>query len=93
MQVLRQLDICGYIVHKMFRRKARHADNGHSIGKCCSVVMEHLVIALWVSFSAPLAALGLLAMEITIADEIRLVNKANSIHKYQVDSVLGFLSM
>ena len=60
---LLQLDICGYSVHKMFRHKAQHADNGYSLGKCCNVVTGHFMIALWISFSVPLAALGLLAME------------------------------
>ena len=61
--VLRLLDICGYSVHKMFRHKAQHADNGYSLGKCCNAVTGHLVIALRVSFSASLVVLCIRSLD------------------------------
>jgi hypothetical protein len=61
--VLLQFDILRYSVHKMFRHKAQHADNGYSLGKCCNAVTGHLVIALRVSFSTSLTVLGLLTRE------------------------------
>jgi hypothetical protein len=63
----------------MFRHKAQYADNGYSLGKGCNAVTGHLVIALRVSFSAPLAVLGLLTRVITIASKTCLVSNAEKL--------------
>jgi hypothetical protein len=69
-QVLLQFGIYGYSVHKIFRHKAQHADNGYSLGKCCNAVTGHLVIALRVSFSALLARQVSLTMVIPLSRDL-----------------------
>ena len=79
--VLFQLDIDGFSVHKMFRHKAQQADNGYSLGKCCNAVTGHLVIALRVSFSAPLEVLCIRPLDkgMTIASETCLASNTEKL--------------
>ena len=65
----------------MFRHKAQHAVSGYSLGKCCNAVTGHLVIALRVSFSAPLEVLCIRPLDkgMTIASETCLASNAEKL--------------
>ena len=71
-----------FSVHRLFRNKAQHAGNGHSLVKCCNDVAGQSVDALRVSFSAPMTALRLLAREVTIPCEACLAMNAENLTEY-----------